>query len=166
MDLLLRKPLWFSQLWGLDLFLEWKLPLLGEHTPWSLVFLNTLQRKALVAFCDRLSFKRWLHSKKKKNCKRNSVYLLTKEHICLLSIIKYFRFPKYNGHILCVVRVIHLGPSTWPLWKLGQAELTELFSCNFVLHVEPCSCNPLICFRSLVQSAIFHETVACSLLAW
>ena len=56
-DLLLRKPLWFSQLWELDLVLEWKLPLLGEHTPWSLVFLNTWQRKASVAFCDRLSFR-------------------------------------------------------------------------------------------------------------
>ena len=72
MDLLLRKPLWFSQLWGLDLFLEWKLPLLGERSPWSLVFLNTLQRKALVAFVidcllkDDCIVKK---KKKKKNCK-------------------------------------------------------------------------------------------------
>lgn len=45
------------------------------------------------------------------------------------------------GPILCIVIVIHLGPSTWTLWKLGQGELTELILCDFVLHVELCTCN-------------------------
>ena len=48
-------------------------------------------KKNISCFCDRLSFKKCLCSKKKKkkNHKRDSVCLLNKQHICLLSVIKY-----------------------------------------------------------------------------
>ena len=48
-------------------------------------------KKNISCFCDRLSFKTCLCSKKKKkkNHKRDSVCLLNKQHICLLSVIKY-----------------------------------------------------------------------------
>lgn len=105
---LLREPLRFSQVWGLNLVSEWKSHVLKEHTLWCLVFLYILQSKALVAFYCGLSLQRCLYSKQSWKCfpPEQRAYLLTIYY-------KIFRFTKSTGtHSVCshTLRLIYMTP--------------------------------------------------------
>lgn len=88
-----------------------------------------------------------------------SVFLLNKGHICLLSIIKYLGSLNPLGPILFVA--IHLGLFIWPLWKSRQGELTELFSHVFMLSFVHSAILLLI-----QESDVFHEIVVTYLDGW